>query len=117
TDHSGGSSRVRPPLSSQDLQLTRCVQLMAIQSMVARKDTEGRVLGPSQRIPVGQALRVCTMNGAYCSFEEKAKGSITDGKLGDFVILEKDPHDVDPDHIKEIRVLRTVMDGKTTHER
>jgi predicted amidohydrolase YtcJ len=89
---------------------------MAIQSTVARKDTEGRAWGPRQRIPVGQALRVCTMNGAWCSFEEKAKGSITDGKLGDFVILEKDPHDVDPDHITEIRVLRTVMDGKTTHE-
>jgi hypothetical protein len=90
--------------------------LMAIQSMVTRKDTEGRVWGPSQRITVDQALRVCTVNGAYCSFEEKAKGSITDGKLGDFAILEKDPHDVDPDHIKEIRVLRTVMGGKTTHE-
>jgi len=34
----------------------------------------------------------------------------------DFVILEKDPHDVDPDAIKEIQVVQTVMGGRTTYE-
>ncbi|MDH5759453.1 MAG: amidohydrolase [Gemmatimonadota bacterium] len=90
--------------------------LMAIQSMVTRKDYSGRVWGPSQRITVDQALKVCTMNGAYASFEEDEKGSITAGKLADFVILAEDPHDVDPDRIKEIRVVRTVVGGRTVHE-
>ena len=90
--------------------------LMAIQSMVTRKDFDGRVWGPSQRITVDQALRICTMNGAYASFEENLKGSITAGKLADFVVLAEDPRDVDPDRIKEIDVVRTVVGGQTKWE-
>ena len=87
--------------------------LMAIQSMVTRKDFDGRVWGPSQRITVDQALKICTMHGAYASFEENLKGSITTGKLADFVLLAGDPHDVDPDSIKEIPIVRTVVGGET----
>ena len=60
-------------------------------------------------------MRICTMHGAYASFEENIKGSLVAGKLADFVILEKDPHEVDPDAIKEIRIVETVMDGLTTY--
>ena len=90
--------------------------MMAIQSMVTRKDLRGRVWGPSQRISVSDAMRICTVHGAYASFEEGIKGSITAGKLADFVILENDPHSVDPDEIVNIRVLQTVMGGQTTFE-
>ena len=89
--------------------------MMAIQSMVTRKDMQGRVWGPNQRITVDQALRICTLNGAYASFEEDLKGSITPGKLADFTVLAEDPHDVDPDGIKEIAVVQTVAEGRTTH--
>ncbi|MFQ5790230.1 MAG: amidohydrolase [Acidobacteriota bacterium] len=91
--------------------------LMAIQSMVTRKDFEGRVWGPNQRISVDEAMRVCTINSAYASFEEDLKGSITAGKLADFVILAEDPHDVEPHKIKEIPVVRTVVGGRTMHSR
>ena len=87
--------------------------LMAIQSMVTRKDFEGRLWGPNQKVSVEEALRVGTLNGAYASYEEHAKGSIAVGKLADFVMLQKDPHDVDPDQIKNIKVVRTVVGGKT----
>ena len=90
--------------------------LMAIQSMVTRKDFAGRVWGPNQRITVEEAVKICTMNGAYASFEEGIKGSITAGKLADFVMLAEDPHETDPDHIKEIKVVRTVVGGRTVHE-
>ena len=90
--------------------------MMALQSMVTRKDFDGRVWGPNQRISVDDALRVCTMNAAHASFEEEIKGSITAGKLADFVILAEDPHDVDPDRLKEIQVVRTVVAGNTIYE-
>ena len=90
--------------------------LMAIQSMVTRKDFDGRVWGPSQRITVAEAMRICTMGGAYASFEEDIKGSVTVGKLADFAVLASDPHDADPDGIKEIPVLRTVAGGRVTWE-
>ncbi|MDC0220362.1 amidohydrolase [Gammaproteobacteria bacterium] len=87
--------------------------MMAIQSMVTRKDFDGRVWGPNQRITVDQAMRICTMNGAYASFEENLKGSITAGKLADFVILADDPHDIEADEIKNIEIVRTVVGGIT----
>ena len=89
--------------------------LMAIQSMVTRKDWQGHVWGENQRVTVDEALRICTLHGAYASFEENLKGSITPGKLADFVILERDPHEGDPDQILNIRVVRTVLGGRTTH--
>ena len=90
--------------------------MMAIQSMVTRKDAQGRVWGPSQRISVAEAIRICTMNGAYASFEERIKGSLTPGKLADIAIIETDPHDVDPDSIADIKVLRTILGGRTTYQ-
>ena len=89
--------------------------LMAIQSMVTRKDFDGRMWGPNQRISIEDALKICTINGAYASFEEGIKGSITTGKLADFVILADAPQDVDPDQIKHIEIVRTVVGGKTMY--
>jgi len=87
--------------------------LMALQSMVTRKDYKGRVWGATQKVTLDQALAIATINGAYASSEEAIKGSITAGKLADFVVLEKDPHDVNPDEIMNIKVNRTVIGGKT----
>ena len=89
--------------------------LMAIQSMVTRKDYKGRVWGPNQKVTIDEALTIATINGAYASSEENLKGSITAGKLADFVVLEQDPHDVDPDQIMNIKVNRTVIGGKTVY--
>ncbi len=71
--------------------------------------------GDNQRMTVDEALRIATMHGARASFEERTKGSIALGKLADFVVLERDPHEVDPDTIKDIRVVRTVVGGGTVH--
>ena len=89
--------------------------LMAIQSMVTRTDYKGRAWGPTQKVTVDEALRIGTINGAHASREEQLKGSITAGKLADFVMLEKDPHRVPPETIKDIRILRTVVGGQTMY--
>ena len=89
--------------------------MMALQSMVTRKDYAGRTWGAEQRVSLDEALQIATINGAYASFEENVKGSITAGKYADFVILEKDPHAVDPDTLKDIRIVRTVVAGKTAY--
>ena len=90
--------------------------MMALQSMVTRKDTSGRIWGGNQRISVMEALRVCTLNGAYASFEEHTKGSLTPGKLADFVLLADDPTTVDPDGLKDIGIVATYLGGRKTHE-
>ena len=89
--------------------------LMALQSMVTRKDFSGNVWGPKQRITVDEALLVATLHGAYASHEENVKGSITAGKYADFVMLARDPHEVNPDEIKNIGIVRTMVGGRTVH--
>jgi len=89
--------------------------LMGMQGMVTRKGWNGETWGANQRISVDEALRVLTINGAYASHEEAIKGSITPGKLADFVFLADDPHTVDQDKIKDIVVVRTVTGGNTVY--
>ena len=89
--------------------------LMALQSMVTRKDYNGRVWGANQRVSMDEALKIATINGAFASSEEHLKGSIVAGKLADFVVLEKDPHEVNPDELKDIKINRTVVGGKTMY--
>lgn len=91
--------------------------MMALQSMVTRKDYRGRVWGANQKVTVDEALRIATINGAYASYEENVKGSIAAGKYADFVILERDPHEADPDTLKDLPIVRTVVGGKTVYSR
>ncbi len=87
--------------------------LMGIQGMVTRTGWDGKTWGANQRITVDEAIRVNTMNGAYNSHEESLKGSITAGKLGDFVVLAEDPHTVNAEKIKDIQIVKTVVGGAT----
>ncbi|HEX6214666.1 MAG TPA: amidohydrolase [Vicinamibacterales bacterium] len=90
--------------------------LMGMQGMVTRTGWNGEKWGLNQRISVAEALQVLTLNGAHASHEEAIKGSITPGKLADFVVLSADPHTVSPDTIKDIRVVRTVTGGKAVYQ-
>jgi predicted amidohydrolase YtcJ len=65
---------------------------------------------------VEEAIKVNTLHGAYASKEEALKGSITPGKLADFVVLSEDPHTIDPEKIKDIKIVRTVVGGNTAYE-
>jgi predicted amidohydrolase YtcJ len=89
--------------------------LMGIQGMVTRTGWNGEVWGANQRITVDEAIRVNTLNGAYATREETIKGSITPGKLADFVMLASDPHTADPSTIKDIKIMRTVVGGQTQY--
>jgi len=90
--------------------------LMGIQGMVTRTGWSGETWGANQRVTVDEALRINTWNGAYNSREESIKGSITTGKLADFVVLAEDPHQVDPGRILDIKIYRTVTGGETVYQ-
>jgi len=85
-----------------------CDPILALHRVVNRA-------GP-ERISVEEALYAYTMGSAYAEFQEGVKGSIEEGKLADFVVLSEDPTVVAPEEIGEIRVLRTVVDGRTVFE-
>jgi predicted amidohydrolase YtcJ len=89
---------------------------MAIQGMVTRTGWDGKTWGANQKISIDEAIRVNTLNGAYNSHEEKIKGSITAGKLADYVVLAQDPYSIPANRIKDIKILRTVVGGNTVFE-
>lgn len=99
----------------QDSPVIRPDMMETIWCAVNRRTREGRLLGEEERISVLEALKAVTVNGAYQYFEEQDKGSITCGKLADFVILEKDPLTADPMELKDIRVLATIKEGRTVY--
>jgi len=90
--------------------------LMGMQGMVTRKGWNGETWGANQKITVDEALAVNTINGAYNNHEENIKGSITPGKLADYVVLAEDLHTVNPEKIKDIKIVRTVTGGKTVYQ-
>ena len=105
-----------PAAAGSDFSPGPFAPLMGIQGMVTRTGWNAEVWGANQRITVDEALRVNTINGAFASHEEAIKGSITPGKLADFVVLAEDPHSVDPGKIKDIKVVRTVVGGMTAYQ-
>lgn len=66
----------------------------------------------AQRITLDEAIKVCTYNGAYATFDEKERGSLEAGKFADMVILEKNPYAVPIEELKDIRITSTILRGK-----
>ena len=69
------------------------------------------------RITAAEALYHFTLGAAYSSFEENLKGSIEIGKLADLTILDKDILQIDPDEIKDTKVLATIFNGKIVYNK
>ena len=90
--------------------------LVGIYGAVTRQAESGQQLSPEECISASQALAMYTINAAYASFEEGIKGSITQGKLADLVLLSDDPTRVPPEQIKEIKVEMTIIGGEVVWE-
>ncbi len=90
--------------------------LVGIYAAVTRRAESGQQITPQECISASQALAMYTINAAYASFKEEIKGSITQDKLADIVILDSDPTKIPPEQIKEIKVLMTITGGKVVWE-
>ena len=95
----------------QDAPVIRPDMLETVWCAVNRRTRDGRLLGADERIPVLEALKAVTINGAYQYFEEDKKGSLAPGKLADLVVLDRNPLKVSEKEIRDIRVLATIKEG------
>lgn len=89
--------------------------LKAVWAVVNRLSTSGQVIGSEQCVDVYNALKAYTYNAAYQYFIEDKVGSIETGKWADFVILSEDPTTCAALHIKDIKVLETIVGGETVY--
>jgi predicted amidohydrolase YtcJ len=90
--------------------------LMSMQGMVTRKGFNGEVWGANQKLTVDQAIKASSSNGAYNTREEAIKGTITAGKLADYVVLADDLHTIDPEKIKDVKIVQTVVGGVARYQ-
>jgi hypothetical protein len=100
---------------SSDRPVASGAPLLGIQSMVRRISSTGRVIGPDERVDVLTALRAYTLDTAWIAGEEHLRGSLTPGKLADFVLLGDDITTLDPDRIGDTQVIATYLGGTCTH--
>jgi predicted amidohydrolase YtcJ len=91
--------------------------ITGIYGCVTRKTLKGSVLASEQAIPVIDAVKAYTVNGAYLEGTEDEKGSLEPGKLADMVVLDRDIFSVDQDEIIETKVLMTIIDGEVVFQR
>jgi len=70
---------------------------------------------PEQKLSVAEAVEAYTMGSAYAEFQEKEKGSITPGKLADFVVLSDDIFRIPHAAIKNVKIEATYLGGKLVY--
>jgi predicted amidohydrolase YtcJ len=91
--------------------------LPLVDAGVNRTTAQGQVIGAKERVSPYVALKAVTAYAAFQIKEENTKGTLEEGKLADMVILEQNPLKVDPQTIKDIKVLETIKEGTTVFER
>lgn len=103
-----------PIAFSSDAPIENFNPIEGIYAAVNRKDLKGYPQDgwyKNQDLTVVEALKAYTLGSAYMSFEEDIKGSISKGKLADFVILSEDILRTEKDNIKNIQVSETYVGG------
>ena len=79
-------------------------------------DDAGQGWYSDQALSVQEALHAMTLAGAHAAFQEARIGSLSEGKLADFVELDKDPRVVAPNDLKTIQIVRTWVGGNVIAE-
>jgi predicted amidohydrolase YtcJ len=97
---------------SSDFPIADPNPLVGIQAAVVRKSKGGADVSSSEKIGLFEALSMYTMGAAAANFEEGIKGSLTPGKLADIVALNENPFDKNPEDLKDIRAMMTIVGGR-----
>ena len=90
--------------------------LSLLQTAVTRKTKEGTTLGLDEKISVMDGLKSMTIYSAWQLNMEKKIGSIDPGKYADLIILDKNPLKVPHDKLRDIKVVKTIINGDVTWE-
>ena len=103
---------VRPTFHN-DGYLSPPLPWLNIQNAVTRRSASGTVHGPEQSLTLHEALEAHTINAAWQQKRDHEIGSITVGKLADFVLFNTDPYTVDPARLQDtMATLGTWIAGR-----
>ncbi|MGC7097934.1 amidohydrolase [Amycolatopsis lurida] len=100
--------------ASSDRPVVNGAPLLGLNDMVQRRTAAGHEFGPRERLTPEQALHAYTYGSAYAAFREHELGTLSPGKLADFVVLSADP--TVAESLPEARVLATAVAGEIVYE-
>jgi predicted amidohydrolase YtcJ len=86
---------------------------------VSREDAAGQPPGgwlPEQKVTIAQALAAYTAGAAWAGFAEGRFGRLAPGERADFLVLDADPLEADPQDLRRIRVLETWIGGQKVYD-
>ncbi len=89
--------------------------MLGVYAAVTRATLDGKNPNgwfPEQKLTVAETIEVYTIGSAYAEFQENEKGSITPGRLADMVVLSDDIFSIEPEKIRDVKVLKTFVGGK-----
>ncbi|HKB47914.1 MAG TPA: amidohydrolase family protein, partial [Ktedonobacterales bacterium] len=101
-----------------DVPVDTCDPLRILHAAIVRRDDstpERSPWLPEQALTLAQALWGYTVGAAYAGGQEAHQGSLTPGKLADFIVLEEDLFAVPPERLAGARVAATVVGGEIVH--
>jgi predicted amidohydrolase YtcJ len=90
-----------------------------IQNAVTRQTRDGKPQGgwiPQECLTVDQALEAYTLGAAFAGHREKWEGSLEQEKLADLIIVSQNIFDIAPQHIKDTKVVLTMVGGRVVYK-
>ena len=71
----------------------------------------------AQSLPdLASAIEAYTINGAYVMDQDHITGSLEKGKEADFIVIDKNPFEIDVNKINTIKVLKTILAGDVVYQ-
>jgi len=101
---------------NSDFPCAKLNPFVGIMAAVLRRTSSGHVLDASEAIDVKTALRFMTHQPAHTAFEETWRGHLRPGYAADLIVLDRDPLQIAPEDLDQVRVLRTIVGGEAVFE-
>ena len=123
-----GDTRVQSPHVAEAIETATSqgplAPLQPVQGQRARARAVAVAASPDRAIEIDlpevviaeNEVKAYTTLAAWSGFEEGAKGSLEEGKLADFVVLDRDLFGIDLDEIRHVRPVMTVVNGEVRFE-
>ena len=89
--------------------------LAGIAAGVLRSIDDRPAWRPQEAVTVEQALQATCVTPAWLSGDERRRGRLLPGMLADLVVLDRDPLSIEPEELREIQVVATMVGGRWVH--
>jgi predicted amidohydrolase YtcJ len=89
--------------------------LAGIAAGVLRTIDERAAWRPEEAVTVEQALHATCVAPARLSGDERRRGRLLPGMLADLVVLDRDPLAIEPEELREVQVVATMVGGRWVH--